>query len=545
MWIVIITVVIISFVFWGSQSSRMDSSRGRVELGTINGEKVSINDYRDAQREVYLRYFLSSGEWPDQKAKGQGFDVDRETYFRLLLVQKQNQLGIHVGSEAVAKTAGDILRSINRGNTVPLDVFAKQVLQPKGMTVEDFERFIRHDLGIQQLVAVAGLGGNLVTPQEIRALYAREHEELSVQAVFFAASNYLASATPTPDAIGQFYTNQMARYRLPERLTVSYVAFPASNYLAAAQKELAAITNLNERIDAAYEQVGTNYFLEAKTPAEKKEKIRELMLNERAMVAARKAANEFATQLFTNEPVRVEHLATLAKANQLTVSVTAPFSREEPPLDLDVRANFTKAAFGLSADEPISPPITGEHATYVIALGKKLPSEVPPLDQIRAEVTRDYSSTEGMMAARKAGTEFYHTATNGLTTGKTFSALCSAANLRPVLPPPLSLSTRSLPDIESHVNLNLFKQAAYTTPPGKLSSFMPSSDGGFLVFVQSKLPLDETKLKADMPAFTRSLQQVRRNEAFNEWFRHEAERGLRDTPLGRPQQPQMTGTPKK
>ena len=545
MWIVIITVVIISFVFWGSQSSRMDSSRGPADLGTINGQKISINDYRDAQSEVYLRYFLSSGEWPDRAAKTQGFDVDRETYFRLLLVQKQNELGIHIGSEAVAKTAGDILRSINRGNSVPLDVFAKQVLQPKGLKLEDFERFIRHDLGIQQLVGVAGLGGNLVTPEEVRALYAREHEEMSVQAVFFAASNYVSSATPASAEVGQFYTNQMARYRLPDRVTVSYVAFLATNYLTQAQAELAQITNLSERVDAAYEQVGTNYFLEAKTPAEKKEKIRELMLTERALVAARKAANEFATQLFTNEPVRVEHLTALAKANNLTVAVTAPFSREETPPGLGVRANFTKVAYDLTAEEPVSPPITGEDAVYVIALDKKLPSEIPPLEQIRAEVTRDYSFVESVIAARKAGTEFYETATNGLAAGKTFSALCAAANLRPVLPPPLSLSTRSLPDIENRVNLNLFKQAAFTTPPGKLSQFMPDNDGGFLVFVQSKLPLDETKLKADLPAFTRAVQQNRRNEAFNEWFRREAERGLRDTPIARPQQPQLSGQPKK
>ena len=542
---IIIVVIIISFVFWGSQSSGPGNSRNPENLGAINGEKISLNDFRDAQREVYLRYFLSSGEWPDKAAKSQGFDVDRETYFRLLLIQKQEQLGIHVGSEAVAKTAGDILRSVNRGNAIPLDVFNKQVLQPKGLTVEDFERFIRHDLGIQQLVAVAGLGGNLVTPDEIRALYAREHEELSVQAVFFAASNYVAAAKPTPEAIGQFYTNQMARYRLPERLTVSYVAFTATNFLPAAQRELAAITNLNERIDAAYERVGTNYFLEAKTPEAKKEKIRELMLNERALVAARKAANEFATQLFTNNPMRVEQLAALAKAGGMTVAVTPPFSRDEPPKELDVRLDFAKTAFGLTADEPISAPITGENAVYVIALGKKLASEIPPLDQIRAEVTRDYNFVESVMAARKAGTEFHHTATNGLAAGKTFSALCAAANLRPVLPPPLSLSTRTAAEIESHVSLNQFKQAAFTTPPGKLSPFTPDSDGGFLVFVQSKLPLDEAKLKADLPAFTRAVQQGRRNEAFNLWFSREAERGLRDTPLARPQQPPAAGTPSK
>jgi hypothetical protein len=41
------------------------------------------------------------------------------------------------------------------------------------------------------------------------------------------------------------------------------------------------------------------------------------------------------------------------------------------------------------------------------------------------------------------------------------------------------------------------------------------------------------------------VRQSRQNEAFNEWFRKEAEKGLRDTPLNKPQTPPaMSATPK-
>jgi hypothetical protein len=546
MWMVIIVVVIISFVFWGSQSSRTDGRRVRNDLGTLAGETVTQESFSKAQREVYLRYFLNTGEWPDTDGKRMGFEPERETYYRLLLIQKQEQLGIHVSSESVARIANSILRSLNRGNPLPLDVFAKQVLLQRGMAVEDFERFVRHELGMQQLVAVTGLGGKLVTPQEAQVLYEREHQELATQAVFFPASNYLAGVTATPEAVSQFYTNQMARYRLPDRVQVSYVKFAISNFLVEATKQFNELTNLNEIIDAKYQQLGTNFFAEAKTPEEKKGKIREVLFKNQMLFNARKKANEFATVVFAVEPMRTENLESLAKDKGLTVQVSQPFDKEDGPKDLEVAADFVKAAFGLTSSEPFAGPLTGNDGVYVIALKQQLPSENPPFEIVRDQVTHDYQFAQAVLLARMAGDEFHSTLTNGLTSGKSFTAICTEAKLHPVLPPPLSLSTRSLTNVESHVSLYQFKQAVFSTPPGKASVFTPTADGGFMVFVQSKLPLDETKLKADLPGFMNSVRQTRQNEAFNEWFRREADRGLRDIPYFQQQQtPRLSGAPKK
>ncbi len=521
---VIIVVVIISFVFWGSQSSRMDGRSGRVSFGTMNGEAVTQENFRKAQSEVYLRYYLSTGEWPDTGGKRTGFEPERETYFRLLLIQKQEQLGIHVSSESVAGIANNILHSINRGNPVPLEVFEKQVLLPRGMTVADFERYIRHEFGLQQLLAVTGLGGRLVTPQEAQALYEREHQELATQAVFFPASNYLAGVTASPEAVSEFYTDQMARYRLPERVQVSYVKFPISNYLAEATKQFDELTNLNEIIEARYQQLGTNFFLEAKTPEEKKEKIRETLFKNQMLFNARKKANEFATAVFAVEPARAENLEALAKDQGLTVLVSSPFDKADGPKDLAVGADFAKAAFGLTASEPFAGPLTGDDGVYVIALKQQLPSENPPFETIREQVTHDYKFAQAALQARKAGEEFHSTLTNGLAGGKSFTAICTEAKLLPEMPPPLSLSTRSLTNVESHVSLYQYKQATFSTPPGKASVFTPTADGGFIVFVQAKLPLDETKLKADLPGFMNSFRQARQHEAFNLWVNGEAQR---------------------
>lgn len=541
LWLVVIALTIIAFIYWGAgPGSSLDRpGGGRVTLGSIHGEPVTIEDFAEAQREVQLQYFLRNGQWPNKGGKRLGFDEERETYIRLLIIRKLEELGIHAKTEAVAKTASQLLRSFNRGEPLPLEVFSKQILAPARMTVQDFQRYLRHELGIQQLIAMAGLNGELVTPQEVRALYARENEELSVQAVFFNASNHLASVTVTPEAVSQFYTNQMPRYRLPERVQVSYVKFLATNFWEEAVQEINQITNLTEQLEQMYQQSKTNLLNATTSPEEFKQNILKEEQRKVALSKARKQANAFATELF-DMPVQAENLEALAKSKGLAVEITEPFSQDAGPKGLQVGEEFANMAFKLTAVDPFAgEAILGFDEAYVVALKARVPSENPLYESVRERVTDDYRFIEALRTAHKAGEEFYVVLTNGLAAGKGFVTICSEAGRQPVLPPPFSLSTRELPEVEKHVNLQQLKQAAFTASVGKPSEFIPTREGGFIVFVQARLPLDIVKMNAALTNFTRAVRQARQNEAFNAWFSREAERGLRDIPyFARQQQPQ-------
>ena len=315
--------------------------------------------------------------------------------------------------------------------------------------------------------------------------------------------------------------------------------FSVSNFLAEAEAEWMK-TNLTEVVENNLTRMGTNYLRLAKTPEEAKVKIREELIHERALVKARRKASEFAGPLFANEPARAENLEKLAKDSGLRVGLTSPFDRNEGPKDFEAGADFRKQAFARTPEDPFAPPLIGRDGVYVIAFNKKIPSEIPPLDQIREQVTKDYKNNQAIALARQAGIAFYQTATNGLAQGKTFSALCSGAKLKAVELPPFSLSTRELPEAEDHISLSGrggLKELAFTTTPGKVSDFAESSEGGAILYVKALLPMDETKMRAELPAFVNSLRQKRQGEAFEAWFSKEADKGLRDTPLARPQQP--------
>jgi hypothetical protein len=542
LWMVIIAVVIISFVFMFSPYSKMNNaSRGPVNRGSINGERVSEEDFDKAQAEVYLRDYFASGNWPDEEAKKTGGQIERETYQWLLLIQKQQQFGVHVSTEVATLAAKEMLASLQRARVIPSpDVFLGQVLPRANLKLEDFERFVRHNVGLQELIATVALSGKLVTPQEARELFKRDYDELSSEAVFFSASNYLASVTVPPEAVTQFYSNRLAAYRIPDRVQVSYVKFDLADYQAEANQELAQMTNLDQRIDDMYAQGGTNFLREwkAQSVAEAKVKIRAAEQKRIEAQTAKKNAVAFAKPLFDMEPVRAENLEKLAKEKGLTVKITAPFDRENGPKELEVGPDFAQKAFGATPQDPFGGPILGMNSVYVIAFNQKLPSEIPPLDKIRDQVARDYQYSQALNVARKAGMDFYVTLTNGLAQGKALAAICASAKLQLVEVPPFSIKpTRELPEVEGHLTLNQYTQLAFTTPPGKVSNFQMTTEGGLIVYVKAKLPLDETKITASLPAFMNAVRQNRQNEAFNDWFRREAEKGLANIPAFRQQTP--------
>ena len=535
LWWIIIIAVIITFVFWGASPSSVGNGGGRAtgNFGTINGKKITQAAYVGALNEFKLFYLFHYGVWPDKKANVSDADMEREAYIRLLLTQKADELGIYVGPDAVAAQASQMLHSLGRnGQTVTMEDFAKQVLAPQNLSVTDFENFVRNDLFIQQLVQTLGLSGAFITPQEAAGVYQREHQELSSQIVYFPATNYLSTVKITPEAIGQFYTNYLAAYRLPDRVQVSYVVFNVSNFLARAKVELTK-TNFEAQIDSLYLQYGAQAFPDAKTPVEAKNKIRTSLITQRALADARTEVNEFAGAVFKLEPTSTANLTTIAQQKGLTVHITAPFSAADGPQEFAAPEGFVKAAFGLTSDAPFANPVMGTDAIYVIALAKQIPSGIPPFADIRDRVILNYKFQEARLIAVRAGTNFVHTLAGSLAAGKSFSSACLAAGLSPQVLPPFSLGTRELPELGGQAELNQVKQTAFTTPVGHASTFVENNSGGFVLFVQSQLPIDQSVMNAELPQFTTSLRRTRENEAFNEWLQVEANRALTDTPVAR------------
>lgn len=548
---VIAGATIFSMVYYiGFNPARSGSGGGDISYdtntigGQIYGEKVTPEKYTATMRDVDLYFLFNYGEWPERDPSVTKETLLREVYIRMMLVQKAKTLGIHISDVELQKAATkylsspELLRALGvHDQSVPLPGFVGQVLVPQGLTETDFQNFIRDDLAIQQLQLVYGLPGTLITPQEAADEYDRQYREKTAQIVFFSATNFMKEIVVTPPDVGTYYTNYMADYRLPDRISVTYVAFSVSNYLAASEQELEK-SNLDGQVSYFFSKYGMQATPDAKTPEEAKTEIRRELVRQKALSHAADAARSFAQAVYNvsnsgSQPPSAADLTTVAHQKGFPVLMTAPFSAQYGPQDFLAPTAFTQAAFRLTPESPISEPVSGPNGVYVMALGKVLPAEIPPLDEIRAQVAQDLQYREAIFAARRAGTNFEHALTIQMGSGKNFAAACRAANYEPQALPPFSMDTREMPELAEHATINQLKQAAFTTPIGMASSFQSTDDGGFVVYVESETPVDPAKMNSELPQFIAEFRQQRQQQTFNEWVQREASHELRDTPIFR------------
>ena len=527
LWIFIIGMTVIGMITWTNQLGKSgNGQQSGGNFGVIEGRAITETEFRNAESEATLQYLVRTHEWPESSRSG--FDLNRESYERVFLVRKLEQYNIHVDSDTVAQFANVVLRQFGNGQAIPLDTLLEQ-FRPHGISAADFQRFLEHYLAIQQLASVVGVNGTLVTPQEIQSLYVHEYQEIVADAVVFSASNYLAKIPePTPEALSQFYTNQQAEYRQPEQLQVSYVFFNVTNFMPEAEQKI-GVTNLNREADEALTRLGTNGLRFGKTPEEAKAKIRELFIQETALSNANTKAISFQNELVAKGAT---NLNSFARERGLEVKVSKPFDKEYGPSDLHLGSSFPVAAlFNLTPQEPLAEePIRGADGVYILAYNSLTPSRIPALSEIRTRAVADYKYVQAMRMAQMNGHIFAQTATNDLMHGKTFSAIATAAKVETIEVPPFSLNSETVSKIDDIVDPNTFKEVSFGTPVGKVSGFIPTREGGFVVHVRERLPVDEAKMKTHLGDFAKIVRQRREGEAFELWFSREASTALRGLP---------------
>lgn len=528
-WLPIVVITIISFVYFfkpsGSGSDREGGSRVAIINGkpaTINGKPIPLDEFRSAQAEARLFHFFRSNgkDWPENDET-----LERDTVIRVFLIHKLKDLGIQVSDMAVGRLAQERL------GTYPLASLEKEHLLPHGLTLVDFDRFMHHEAAIQQLVGVVTTSAKLIQPQEAEILFRKEHEETAAEIAVFWASNYVDKVTATPAGLTNYFLTHQPNYRVPERVQVNYVEFAASNYVAEAEKQLAEITNLTARVDEFYYKQGTNTFKDTNgmvlPEAAAKAKIRQEIQHERAMVIAHRKASEFGGALSEQpQPERADNLEKLAPAKGFTVQVSPPLDAVNTLENTNFSQEFRERALKLTKDNPILfNPIAGEDGFYLISLKNRLPSEMPPLEKVQDKVTADYKNFQAWELARTDGTNFSASVTNGLAQKKAFKEICEQTKVKPLVLPTFSPSTSSLTNLDERINFYMVRQVAFSLKPGEASPFypLPRQEGGLLLYVRAKVPVDETKVKAELPEYMGRLRMYRQNEDFNQWFTRQAE----------------------
>lgn len=512
----IVIVVGISFVVFFTpnvQYGNLDFFGGGNAVGSIAGRPVAHKEFREAYQETMLFF-----------GERQGVNYEQATANRLLLLEKAKERGIEVSEEAAAKWIVNEFKDpeTNEFRRESYDNAVTNTLPRYGMNKGDLQRFARNQVVIGQLQELAGLVGELVTPQEAERLYREQNLQANAQTVFFSSSDYV-NLGESLEGLEAFYTNRMALYREPEKRRIHYLEFAATNYLAEAKEKLTESTNLAEMIDGIYMEKGTNSFTKngvVLSEEEAKEQIQRQEFKKVGQEIAKEKAKELAEELFNIEPMKAENLPELAAAKGYTAEVSEPFAADQSVPRIGDSYELTRQVFQLT-EIPFTRAFHTADGTYLVALHSILPSEVPPLEKIRGQVQTDFYEQKSLENARKAAATFHTSLTNELAQGKAFEAICKAAGHEPVQMPLFSQSSRTLAGADPRANLYLLQSLAFDLEAREVSRVSQTEDGAMILFVHSFVEAKEEQMKEELPDYAKTLRQRGRSEAFGAWFQEE------------------------
>ena len=520
-------MVCISFVyFFTPEVDRMGGPSQ--SFGSLYGKELKRQDMVNASTQARISMFLKFGQWPNGSRMERQLEQDARQ--RLFLNKTAEMEGITVSDEQVGKYIKTFFSDRESGKfSKAMFENVMQTLGQFGVPEEAFYDYVRSQVGIQHLQELNSVSGTLISTRAAETLFRRENEQIEAEVIFVERSNYLAQVEVTTNAVSQYFTNNSASFRIPERVVVNYVFFDFSNtnFVNEAQKVVNARTNLATEIDTTYADKGTNAFLNAEgkvmSAEEAKQQIRADMVDEEAGKIGLAAAVKFANAVFTVPgDVKAENLANVAKQYGYEVKESQPFTEFEGPEDLDVPANFASQAFRLSPDEPLGGPLTGVEGTYLISYNRRVASEIPALTNVWDDVVDDFKRSRARELTVQAGSKVAVSLAAGLASGKNFEDLAKTNKVESISVPTFARSTRSIPQVEQlGLTTREFITAAFDLETGYASGFRSSGSGGYIVYVKKRTPASDTQVAAELPAFLEELRRDRQNMAFKDWFQTE------------------------
>ncbi|HMP73758.1 MAG TPA: SurA N-terminal domain-containing protein [Kiritimatiellia bacterium] len=423
LWIGFSTLVIISFVFWGTY----DTGPSRAEAfspGNLFGKPVDIDDFQRARLNTYVAVTLMLGQalpWTNELNE----QLDIAAWNRLVTLDKARRLGITADNNEVnqAVMLNPMFQQEGRFDRRFYDGFAQQFLNPMGISKRAFEEHVREEIIMNKLRRL-NEKLVLVTPEEINRTFHAFSDTFTVEYALITPDLVAAQVDLTEDDARAFFDKDPSLFEVPDRVRVELIAFSADDFLADLEITDEAIEefydfNLDRfeievaetpeageaeaddpSTDLASSDPDSPFTLTDEftfTPAtvtyqpleDVRADIEAELRREAALAAAFENANTFVNTLAQRTPGQPRPLfAERAREIGKEPITLEPFARTERlPSDLDAAPGIHRAAFLLTDDYDYSysDPIPGENGAYVISLLERIPRHIPDFDSVREE----------------------------------------------------------------------------------------------------------------------------------------------------------------
>jgi peptidyl-prolyl cis-trans isomerase D len=474
-----------SFLFYGNVGSLLTGGgHGTTDYGRIDGQDLSYAELADAVRTTRTALIIGGGAQQLNQPGGHE-RLAEDAWEQLLLLHEADKLHIEVSDQELI----DYIHSwpiFQKDGVYSPDLYQQQMAMLENtahITPDAFETFLRSRLRISA-VGKALFSTIRTSAHDVAAQYDKYEGPAQVTVVTFDPKAFAASAPVTPEEIEAEYKAhpENAAYRTQERRKIDYVLFP----LAAEQAKLTG----KDR-EAAIEALG--------------EKALTFALALQPNPSAGTNGGAAAAPDFQAE----------AHASGLTPVTTDFFTVDTPPTGLPPSPSINQTAFALTRDDPVSKVVEFDGGVAVLHLDDVEPSELRPLDEVKADIEKDLRQTKAVQAAQAAAQDAAQGLQAAVARGADFKTAAAA----------LKLDAQTLPAFvpskvaQSDPHLQTIAYATTELSVGAVSQPIPIENDNTTVVVHldNRSPADPAGLSRFEAAFRQNEDERLRNLVSDDW----------------------------
>lgn len=434
--VLLLIAVIIPFVFTiGATPGLGTADRSGKTIELFGTPFTTDADRQEFFTDAQLSYFLSSGQPFFDSSRVQMYAFQRAAALQLadrLGVPKANQEQIREHVRTMPAFAGE------NGAYDPdaYTRFRDEMATNPQIGQARVTRVLNEDWRAAQVNKAIG-GPGYVLSAEVRQALARADTVWTMHTATLDLAKVPAPAEPSEAELKEWFEQNAARYRIPERMKVGYVEFSAAAFLPRVQLT-------DAEIEAHFTANKPRYapppapVKEGEPPAppaepvlaDVRDRVAQELMTTRARSMAAKAAADFAYILFDRKITPgSEAFDGLLRAQGLTLLSVGAFTATEPPPGSGWTSAVLTEAFRLNENRRVSDPLQVGADTIVLFHEERIPAADADFFAVRDKVAADVREDRRRAAITREGEAVRARLAAALQTGASVADVAGQAGL--------------------------------------------------------------------------------------------------------------------
>ena len=409
-------VIIPSFCFYFIGVSERENKA----VGEVFGNTVNMNDFNKAYKAAYVDAFMKYGNYFKQMLPY--LNLERETWFRLIMSEKVKEMGITVNDEELKSELMKMFSKDGTGKDFDSTMYDNFITRTLRMTIPEFEKMTAESLKFKKMEESV-VKDVVVNDHEAEKFFREDHNKIQFSYALFDSLNYTAQVDLSSANLKDYFLKDKTRFQIPEKISVNYIFKSNEDYKSKIEVTEQECKDFYEQNKESYEIVEDKKAKEesANTEAEAaktsgdsevnisykpfesvKEEISKSLFDQKLQ-----AESEAFFDGIYKAMIEKNNFTEVAKANQMDIKTTGLFSRTDAPAEIGQNwSPQVKDAFELAVND-FCGPYPYNNGWLIIQVKEKVPSKIPEsLEEVKQEVEKAYREDNSPQVAQKAGEEF-------------------------------------------------------------------------------------------------------------------------------------------